>query len=178
MMRMNTSSFDDFTTPHRRADDDHVADEHAWETYLNTGPISRFFPVTFPTGVVVGAPRLRCSLCQRELEDVRGRVRKTAAAAVIESAAMCPDCNDVTGCDVRIRPWGALESLHGHGVRSYAESVHVPALVRDPATGEVVTVQPYLRAEPGESGEPQPARPSPLRRIGHWVAGWFWRIGR
>jgi len=71
-------------------------------------------------------------------------VRKTAAAAVIEAAALCPDCNDVTGCDVRVCSDGELTSLHGLGMRAYAASVRVPPIVRDPATGSPVMLRPYL----------------------------------
>jgi hypothetical protein len=168
---MNTSSFDEFEPPSHRAEDDPVEDEHGWATYLNTGPLARFFPVTFPTGVVVDEPNLRCVLCGRAFDDVRGRVRQTAAAAVIEAAALCPHCNDVTACDVRIRPDGHLESLHGLGLRAYANSVHVPAVVRDPATGETVMVEPYrLAAAPGLTRAEQ----SPLRRLTQWVKQRFW----
>jgi hypothetical protein len=144
MVLMNTSTFEEFPISLRRADNDPVEDEHGWDTYLNNGPIDAHFPVEFATGVVVERPVLRCALCHGVLPDIKGRVRKTAAAAVIEAAALCLDCNDVTGCDVRIRPDGALESLHGLGMRTYAASVLVPALVRDPVTGSPAMRRPYL----------------------------------
>jgi hypothetical protein len=144
MVFMNTSTFEEFPISHRRAEDDPVEDEHGWDTYLNNGPIDRHFPVEFATGVVVERPMLRCALCHGVLHDIKGRVRKTAAAAVIEAAALCPDCNDVTGCDVRVRPDGELASLHGLGMRTYAASVRVPAIVRDTVTGSPVMLRPYL----------------------------------
>jgi hypothetical protein len=144
MVFMNTSTFEEFQISHRRADDDPVEDEHAWDTYLNNDPIDRHFPVVFATGVVVERPMLRCALCHGVLHDIKGRVRKTAAAAVIEAAALCPDCNDVTGCDVRVRSDGELTSLHGLGMRTYSASVRVPAIVRDPVTGSPAMRRPYL----------------------------------
>lgn len=144
MVFMNTSTFEEFQISHRRADDDPVEDEHGWDTYLNNGPIDRHFPVEFATGVVVERPVLRCVLCHGALSEIKGRVRKTAAAAVIEAAALCPDCNDVTGCDVRVSSGGELTSLHGLGMRIYAASVRVPAVVRDPVTGSPVMLRPYL----------------------------------
>lgn len=168
---MNTNPFDDAPQRYRRADDEHVADEHAWTIWLNTGPISSFFPVTFPTGVTVDPPRLRCVLCGAGLMDVRGRVRKTAAAAVIEAAAMCPDCNDVTACDVRIRPDGTLQSLHGLGLETYALSLHVPAVVRDPATNAVVLVEPYRQAAPQEMPD---VKQSMIERLAQWAKSRFW----
>jgi hypothetical protein len=89
---------------------------------------------------------LRCALCHGVLRDIKGRVRKTAAAAVIEAAALCPDCNDVTGCDVRVCSDGALESLHGLGRRTYEASVLVPAVVRDPVTESPVMLRPYAQS--------------------------------
>lgn len=144
MVFMNTSTFEEFQISHRRADDDPVEDEHGWDTYLNNGLIDRHFPVEFATGVVVERPVLRCMLCHGVLHDIKGRVRKTAAAAVIEAAALCPDCNDVTGCDVRVCPDGSMESLHGLGMRTYSASVRVPAIVRDPLTGSPAMRRPYL----------------------------------
>lgn len=144
MVCMNTSTFEEFQISHRRAEDDPVEDEHGWDTYLNNGPIEGHFPVEFATGVVVDRPVLRCALCHRVLHGIKGRVRKTAAAAVIEAAALCPDCNDVTGCDVRVRPDGEWASLHGLGMRTYAASVRVPAVARDPTTGSPVMLRPYL----------------------------------
>ena len=114
---------------YRRDDDGPVDDEHAWDTYLNNAPIGRHFPIEFPSGTLVDQPIFRCVNCQRALPDVLGRVRKTAPAAVIEAAGLCPDCNDVTGCDVRIRSDGRIEELHGHGIATYAASVRVPLRV-------------------------------------------------
>lgn len=163
---MNTSTLEDCQIPSRRADDGPVDDEHGWDTYLNNGSIDAHFPLEFATGVVVDAPVLRCAMCHGTLHDIKGRVRKTAAAAVIEAAALCPDCNDVTGCDVRIRPDGALESLHGLGLRTYAASVRVPAIVRDPVTGRQVMLQPHLD---DASDGARTDGPWPMR-LARWVA--------
>jgi hypothetical protein len=163
MMFMNTSTFEEFPISHRRADDDPVEDEHGWDTYLNNGPIDRHFPVEFATGVVVERPMLRCALCHGMLHDIKGRVRKTAAAAVIEAAALCPDCNDVTGCDVRVCSDGALESLHGLGMRTYAASVLVPAVVRDAVTGSAVMLRPHLDGKPTDA-------PNEGLRLAQWAS--------
>lgn len=164
---MNTSHFSGFPPPHRRADDDPVEDEHGWATYLNNADLARHFPVEFPTGVVVDFPRMRCMLCHRELGDVRGRVRKTAAAAVIEAAALCPDCNDVTGCDVRIRPDGAFASLHGRGDLAYAGAVRVPWAGCD------VGQMPTVVTPPSSQQSPNAQRPmgGPLRRLVRAILG-------
>jgi len=163
MMFMNTSTFEEFPISHRRAEDDPVEDEHGWDTYLNNGPIEGHFPVEFATGVVVDRPVLRCALCHGVLHGIKGRVRKTAAAAVIEAAALCPDCNDVTGCDVRVRPDGEWASLHGLGMRTYAASVRVPAIVRDPVTGSPVMLRPYLDRKPTDA-------PHKGSRLAQWAS--------
>ena len=158
---------------YRRDDDGPVDDEHAWDTYLNNAPIGRHFPVEFSTGTVVDQPVFRCVHCRGDLPDVRGRVRKTAPAAVIEAAGMCPDCNDVTGCDVRIRSDGRIEALHGYGIATYAASVRVPLRILDPMTGSPVMGQPPQAPDlPGGDRHGLPAPQSP------WLARWIARLLR
>ena len=160
--------------PNRRDDDGPVDDEHAWDTYLNNAPMGRHFPVEFPSGTVVDQSVFRCVHCRGALPDVRGRVRKTAPAAVIAAAGMCPDCNDVTGCDVRIRSDGRIEALHGHGVATYAASIRVPLRVLDPDTGEPVMTCPHAQDLPdGDSTDPSiPQRPWLARRIARLLRMW------
>jgi hypothetical protein len=57
------------------------------------------------------------------LTDVRGKVRRTAAAAMIEAAGMCEPCNEITGFDTRIRADGKLDRMYVIG-----EDVFLPEI--------------------------------------------------
>ena len=163
---MDTTPFEHLQPPYRRADDDHVADEHGWETWLNNGALSRYFPVEFATGIAIDEPTLRCQFCHRELRDVRGRVRKTHAAAVVQAAALCPDCNDVTACDARILPDGTVQHLHGDERIAYATAVRAVASPPNIALIEADLDESVGLDAPRESSI---AAPSALRRLVRWI---------
>ena len=123
MTHMNTHFFDEDHHPIRQNEDDPVEDEHAWDVYLGNGPITPHFPIEFDGGATIEYPRFVCTYCHNALSDVRGKVRKTAAAAMIKAAGMCPHCNEVTGFDRRIRASGKLDRMYTIG-----EEVFLPAI--------------------------------------------------
>ena len=123
MTPMNTHFFDETRHPIRMNEDDPVEDEHAWDVYLGNGAVARHFPIEFDGGVTVQFPRFVCCYCRSPLADVRGTVRKTAAAAMIKAAGMCPHCNEVTGFDTRIRANGTLDRMYFIG-----EEVFLPTI--------------------------------------------------
>ena len=120
---MTTNFFDEDLPPRRPNEDDPIEDEHAWDVYLGTGPIAPHFPIEFNGGVTIEYPRFVCCYCHKPIADVRGRVRKTAAAAVIEASGMCQPCNEVTGFNTRIRSDGTIDRMHVIG-----EEVFLPAI--------------------------------------------------
>lgn len=123
MTSMNTHFFDETHPPIRRNEDDPIEDEHAWDVYLGNSAVAFHFPIMWDGGATVQYPRFVCSYCRKPLSDVRGKVRKTAAAAMIEAAGMCERCNEVTGFDTRIRADGTLDRMYVIG-----EEVFLPVI--------------------------------------------------
>jgi hypothetical protein len=109
--------------PRRENEDDPIEDEHAWDIYLGHGSINPHFPVMFDGGATIERPRFVCVYCGNPMSDVRGKVRKTAAAAMIEAAGMCEGCNEVVGFDTRIRADGTVDRMYVIG-----EQVFLPAI--------------------------------------------------
>jgi hypothetical protein len=120
---MNTHFFNETHHPIRQNEDDPIEDEHAWDVYLGNGSITSHFPIEFDGGATVQYPRFVCCYYRSPLVDVRGKVRKTAAAAMIEAAGMCERCNEVTGFDTRIRASGVLDPMYTIG-----EEVFLPTI--------------------------------------------------